>query len=157
MKKETNGMNANGSAISKRVDEARSVCARYNPIHGEISNFSLALYVLGSIKAPDIMSVEDIDMPAAAAILRENFQEIDESEIAREYNTVNSKYRFLLVLGDPLFPVHFAALVDNKSKTPYFSKLPYFGSGLDSLEALQNDFSTECTADRYTPHYFRAI
>jgi hypothetical protein len=50
-----------------------------------------------------------------------------------------------------------AVLVDKKSKTPYFSKLPYFGSGLDSLEELQKDFSTERTADRYVLHYFRAI
>ncbi|MFH0727959.1 MAG: hypothetical protein V2B19_16655 [Pseudomonadota bacterium] len=150
-------MNVNGSAISERMDEARSVCARYNPIHGEISNFSLALYVLGSIKAPDIMSAEDFDMSEAAAILRENFREIDESEIASEYSTVDSKDRYLLVLGDPQFPVHFAALVDKNSKAPFFSKLPYFGSGFDSLEELRKGFSRESTTGICDAHYFRAI
>jgi hypothetical protein len=139
------------------MHEANSVCARYNPIYGEISNFSLALYVLGSIKAPDIMSAEDIDMATASAMLTENFQKIDESEIPPAYRATDSENRFLLVMGDPLYPAHFAALVDKNSNTPYFSKLPHFGSGLDSLEALQSELCTERAAGQYDTHYFRAI
>lgn len=150
-------MNVNGSAISERLHEATSVCARYNPIHGEISNFSLALYVLGAIKAPDIMSAEDIDMAAAATMLNEKFQKIDASEIPDGYRAIESKDRYLLVLGDPLFPDHFAALVETESKTPYFSKLQHFGSGFDGLEELQNDYCAESTRGRHEPHYFKAI
>jgi hypothetical protein len=150
-------MNANGSEISERMDEALSVCARNNPILGEISNYSLALYVLGSLKAPDIMSVDDIAMAMASTMLKENFRELDASEIPREYRATESEDRYLLVLGDPLFPVHFAALVDNNSQAPYFSKLPHFGSGFDSMEELQNDFFMEKALGKYTPHYFRAI
>jgi hypothetical protein len=157
MKKGRKQMNVNGSAISERMHEAMSVCARYNPIYGEISNFSLALYVLGSLKAADIMSADEIDMPAASAILKENFRKIDESEIPREYCAADSKDRYLLVLGDPLFPIHFAVLVDKKRKTPYFSKLPHFGSGLDGLEELQKDCATESTCRPYDIHYFEAI
>jgi hypothetical protein len=90
-------------------------------------------------------------------MLRENFQEIDESVIASEYSTVDSKDRYLLVLGDPQFPVHFAALVDKDSKAPFFSKLPHFGSGFDSLEELRKGFSGESTTGICDAHYFRAI
>lgn len=150
-------MNENRSAISERMHEATSVCSRYNPIHAEISNFSLALYVLGAIKSPDIMSAEDIDMTMASTLLNDKFQEIGESDIPSGYRATESEDRYLLVLGDPLFPVHFAALVDNKSKTPYFSKLRYFGSGFDSVEELQTDFATEKSHGKHDTHYFRAI
>lgn len=150
-------MKVNGSAVSERINEATSVCARTNPIYGEISNFSLALYVLGSIDAPDIMSAQDIDMETASVILKENFQKIDASEIPRGYCATGSDDRYLLVLGDPLFPEHFAALVDNESKTPYFSKLPHFGSGLDSVEELRNGFFTEKALGRHDTHYYKAI
>lgn len=150
-------MNTNGSSLSERMKEANSVCARLNPIYWDISNYSLALYVLGSLNAPDIMSAEDIDMDSASRLLREKFQKVTESEIPHEYNAVESKERYLMVLGNPQYPTHFAALVDRKSDAPYFSKLRHFGSGFDSLSDLHQAYNTETTSIPFETHYYRAI
>ena len=57
-----------------------------------------------------------------------------------DYHIATASDRYLLVVGDPLFPTHFAVVADMQSAKPYFSKLPFFGSGFDSLDELKGEF-----------------
>ena len=59
-----------------------------------------------------------------------------------------------MVIGDPLFPLHFAVLVDAQSQRPFFSKLPFFGTGLDSLEELLSEFKGVDGVSSHDIHYF---
>jgi hypothetical protein len=126
--------------ILERIREVAMMCGRENPVYEQVSNFGVALYVLGLIDADDLMSFDDIDQGEAAAVLKEHFTLIDKSEIPPEYDIAGSPDKYLLVIGDPLFPVHFAVLVDTQRQKPYFSKLQHFGSGFDTLAELMNDF-----------------
>jgi hypothetical protein len=133
-------MNHQGVLTSERIDEVMMMCARENPIYEQVSNFSIALYVLGYINGADVMTLDDIETTEAAAILKEDFFRISAEELPARYDIRESDERFLLVFGDPAFPEHFAALVNSQSEKPYFSKLKFFGSGFDSLEELKEEF-----------------
>jgi len=121
-----------GLIISDRIEEGMMMCGRSHGIYEQISNFAIALYVLGFLDAEDIMAADDIEAEEAAALLTENFTEIKAKDLPLNYSIKQSKERYLLVIGDPLFPLHFAVLADTQSQRPYFSKLRYFGSGFDS-------------------------
>lgn len=116
------------------------MCDREQPVYEQISGFSIALYVFGYFACTDLLATDDVDHVAAGSILREHFVEIKREDIPSDYNIATSLDRYLLVIGDPLFPTHFAVLADAKSPHPYFSKLPFFGSGFDSLEELKREF-----------------
>ncbi|RJP86953.1 MAG: hypothetical protein C4518_12865 [Desulfobacteraceae bacterium] len=143
-------LNSDGLRVSERISEIMMMCDRAHPIYEQISSFSIALYAMGFFEAPDLMSVQDIDSQEAAAILREHFTEVRAEDIPDGYAVSKSKEKYLLVAGDPAFPVHFAMVTDIRSDRPYFSKLPFFGSGHDSLNELMADFS-----GREDIHYFR--
>ena len=134
-------MDQEGLKASERIDEIMMMCDREHPVYEQISSFSIALYALGFFDCPDLMSLTDLDAREAAAILQENFVEIRQAALPAHYRITESRDRYLLVVGDPLFPVHFAALVDGQSPRPFFSKLPFFGSGFDSLEELIGEFA----------------
>lgn len=134
-------MNREGLLISERIEEIMMMCDREHPIYEQISSFSIALYTLGFFNCDDLMSFQDIDAHEAAVILSEHFEKINQDNLPQEYNITESKDQYLLVVGDPLFPVHFAVLADTAGSKPFFSKLPFFGSGFDSLEELINEFS----------------
>lgn len=150
-------MNTNGNTLRERLWEANMVCARQNPIHEQISPYSFPLYVLGTIDAPDILSVEEVDMWKASDYLKENFARIDVSEIPSDYSVSRSDDRYLLVLGDSDFPLHFAAVMDMRSDTPFFSKSRHMGSGFDGLKELISDVSVEADLPSPDVHYFKAI
>jgi hypothetical protein len=116
------------------------MCPKERPIYEDISSFSIALYTLGFFDCSDLLSSDDVDAHGAAAFLREHFSEIKPEALPRDYRMVESEEKYLLVVGDPLFPIHFAVLVDSQSPSPFFSKLPFFGSGFDSLDELENEF-----------------
>ena len=139
----------------EKINEINMMCARENPIYEQISNYSIALYALDFIIAYDLMDVADIDMTEASKILRDNFEKIDASDISRSYRAEESNERYVLVLGDPQFPYHFAVVVDMNSKRPFFSKSEHVGSGLDSLEELLRGYPWEDTLDSKEIHYFR--
>jgi hypothetical protein len=129
-----------GILAIERIEEVMTMCARENPIYEQISNFSIALYVLGHLRCPDLMLLDDIETTEAADILKEHFMQIHKEEWPSQYDMRESDERFLLVVGDPAFPEHFAAIVNSESDKPYFSKLKFFGSGFDSLEELKQEF-----------------
>ncbi|MFZ5572255.1 MAG: hypothetical protein ACOZF0_17795 [Thermodesulfobacteriota bacterium] len=131
------------------------MCDRENPIYEQISSFSIALYVLGFFSCPDLMSFEDIDSQEAGAYLRDNFMEIDRKSLPSDYRVTGSKDQYLLVIGDPSRPVHFAVFTDTRSAKPFFSKLHYFGSGFDSLEELQREFLGRDGLDENDIHFFK--
>lgn len=133
-------MNTEGILVKERIDETIRMCAREQPVYEQVSNFSIVLYIFGYFSSPDLMSVDDVDNVAAGEILREQFEKIKKEDIPSDYNITASPDRYLLVIGDPLFPSHFAALTDMRSIRPYFSKLPFFGSGYDSLKELKSEF-----------------
>jgi len=141
----------------ERINEVHMMCARENPIYEQISNYSVALYILGCLEAQDFMSVEDMDMSAASEKLQEHFEKIDKKDIPSAYHIVGSKEKYLLVLGDPPFPKHFAVITDTQSKTPFFSKLWNIGSGYDNLEELLFELSGEDGVSRQEAHYFRQV
>ena len=126
--------------ITERIEEIMTMCSREKPIYEDISSFSIALYTLGFFDCSDMLSSDDVDAHGAAVFLREHFSEIKPEALPRDYRMVESKEKYLLVVGDPLFPIHFAVLVDSQSPRPFFSKLPFFGSGFDSLDELENEF-----------------
>jgi hypothetical protein len=126
--------------ITERIEEIMMMCPREHPIYEDISSFSIALYTLGFFDCSDMLSFDDVDAHGAAAFLREHFSEIKPEALPRDYRMVESEEKYLLVVGDPLFPIHFAVLVDLQSPSPFFSKLPFFGSGFDSLDELKNEF-----------------
>ena len=133
-------MNREGFLISERIDEITRMCEREQPIYEHISSFSIALYVFGHFKVPDLLSVDDIDDVEAGSVLKESFFKIEKSEIPSDYHIYDAGEKYLLVFGDPLFPTHFAVVADMQSQRPYFSKLNFFGSGFDSLDELKSEF-----------------
>ncbi|MBN2059876.1 MAG: hypothetical protein JW882_05605 [Deltaproteobacteria bacterium] len=132
-------MDTNGILVNERINEVAKMCDRENPIYEQISNFSIALYIFDYFKCSDLLSADDVDFIEAGAILKEHFDRIEKKDVPLSYNIFESRERYLLVIGDPLFPTHFAVIVDMKSPRPYFSKLPFFGSGFDSLEELTKE------------------
>ena len=154
---ESKVMDPEGLRVSERIDEIMMMCEREQPIYEQISNFSIALYALGFFDCPDLMSLEDMDTQQAAAFLKESFTEIRQQALPAPYRITESCERYLLVVGDPPFPIHFASLVDTRSQQPFFSKLPFFGSGFDSLEELEKAFVgiDGVTADDF--HFFKKI
>jgi len=133
-------MNHEGILVSERIDEVMMMCARENPVYEQISNFSIALYIIGHIRCADLMLLDDIDSTEAACILKEHYMQIREEDLPSLYDIRESDERYLVVFGDPAFPEHFAVLANSTSARPYFSKLKFFGSGFDSLEELKDEF-----------------
>ncbi len=133
-------MTQNGLVIEERIKEITTLCDREQPIYEQISNFSIALYVFGFFPCTDLLSADDVDFVAAGSILKEHFTQIKKEAIPFDYDITRSPDKFLLVIGDPLFPSHFAVVANMKNPRPYFSKLPFFGSGFDSLEELEKEF-----------------
>lgn len=148
-------MDPEGLQTSERIEEIMMMCDREHPVYEQISSFSVALYALGFFDCPDLMSFEDVDAHEAAAILKEHFTEVRQAALPAHYRITESKDRYLLVVGDPLFPVHFAALVDTQSPRPLFSKLPFFGSGFDSLEELVGEFVGQDGVTAGDFHFFK--
>jgi hypothetical protein len=143
-------LNNDGLRVSERISEIMMMCDRVHPIYEQIGSFSIALYAMGFLDAPDLMTVQDMDSQEAAVILKEHFTEVRAEDIPSVYDAATSKEKYLLVVGDPAFPVHFALLTDIRSSRPYFSKLPFFGSGFDSKDELMVEFG-----DCEDIHYFR--
>lgn len=129
-----------GILINERINEIMMLCDRNHPLYEQVSSFSVALYALGYFDCSDFMSFHDVLVFEAAEILREEYSPVDYDDIEKDYRISESRERYLLVIGDPLFPVHFAVLVNNAAVRPYFSKLPLFGAGYDSLEELAAEF-----------------
>jgi hypothetical protein len=148
-------MDQEGLRASERIDEIMMMCDRKQPVYEQISSFSIALYALGFFDCPDLMSFEDVAAHEAAAILKEHFTEIRQAALPDHYCITESRERYLLVVGDPLFPVHFATLVDAQSPRPFFSKLPFFGSGFDSLEELIDEFAGKEGVNPGDVHFFK--
>ncbi len=133
-------MDIEGTLVRERIDEIKMMCDREQPLYEQISNFSITLYIFGYFSCPDLLTVDDVDFVEAGSILEEYFDEIEKEDIPSDYDFATSSDRYLLVFGDPLFPTHFAVVTDMKSPQPYFSKLPFFGSGFDSIKELKNEF-----------------
>lgn len=148
-------MNREGLLISERIEEIMMMCDREHPVYEQISNFSIALYTLGFFNCADLMSFQDIDAHLAAVILSEDFLKIKQEDLPQNYNITESKEQYLLVVGDPLFPVHFAVLADTASSRPFFSKLPFFGSGFDSFQELMDEFAGIDGISNDDFHFFR--
>lgn len=148
-------MDYDGVRVSERMSEILMMCDRNAPIYEQVSGFSVALYTIGLFESPDLMSFQDVAAEDAADILNENFSEIDFEEIAKDYHISESKERYLLVIGDPSFPKHFAVMADRAGNRPYFSKLPFFGAGYDSINELMDEFAgiDGVTSDDF--HFFR--
>ncbi len=149
-------MSDEGLLICERIKEIMMMCDREDPVFEQISSFSIALYTLGYFDdCPDLMSFEDVDAQEAAAILEEHFTPAGPEDLPWDYHITQSDEKYLLVIGDPLFPIHFAVLTDLRSERPYFSKLPLFGSGFDSLAELMDEFSGYDGVKRYDVQYFK--
>jgi hypothetical protein len=133
-------MDQEGIDVSERIDEITKMCDREQPIYEQISNFSIALYVFGYFSCADLLEADDVDNVEAGTILKEYFDKIAKEDIPSDYRITTSSERYLLVIGDPVFPTHFAVVADIQSTKPYFSKLPFFGSGFDSLDELKSEF-----------------
>lgn len=133
-------MNTDGIFVRERIDTVIRMCDREQPVYEQISNFSIALYVFGYFSSADLLSVDDVDNVEAGEILQEYFEKVEKDDIPSDYNITRSPDRYLLVFGDPLFPTHFAIISDMRSIRPYFSKLPFFGSGFDTLDELKKEF-----------------
>jgi len=155
IKQSTPQMDYEGFLVSERIKEIMTMCARKNPIYDQISSFSVALYTLGFVNCPDMMSFRDVSADEAAGILKEHFFQIKPKELPVNYQITESKEKYLLVIGDPLFPLHFAVLADTRSPRPFFSKLPFFGSGFDSLEDLIDEFTGIDGVTRNDFRYFK--
>lgn len=134
-------MDYEGVMILEKMSEVMNMCDRSNPIYEQISSYSVALYTLGFFDCPDFMSFQDVSANEAAEILDTEFSEIDFNDIPEDYCIAESKERYLLVVGDPVFPKHFAVLADKEGSRPYFSKLPFFGAGFDSMDELVKEFA----------------
>ena len=148
-------MDREGLLVSERIDEVTMMCPREHPIYEQVSSFGIALYVLGFFKAADVMSFDDVDSTEAANILKEHFIPIKEGDLPSKYQITESKEKYLLVIGDPLFPIHFAVLAGANSERSFFSKLRYFGSGFDSLEELMSDFLGEEGVSYKDIHFYK--
>ncbi len=129
-----------GLWIRERIDEILMMCDRDNPVYEQISSYGIALYALGCFDCPDLMSVGDIDACEAGEILQSQFSRVCPADIPNKYDIMEYPEKYLLVVGDPLFPEHFAVLTDSLGQRPFFSKLPFFGSGFDSIEELMEEF-----------------
>lgn len=148
-------MDREGILVSERIKEVSMICARENPIYEQVSSYGIALYVLGCFKAPDVMSIDDIDSVEAGNLLKEHFSPVGETDLPSKYKITESDERYLMVIGDPLFPIHFAVLTDANGTRSYFSKLRYFGSGYDTLEELINEFSGEDGITYKDIHFYK--
>ncbi|MBS3758432.1 MAG: hypothetical protein KGY61_07190 [Desulfobacterales bacterium] len=148
-------MSDEGLQICERIKEIMMMCDREDPVYEQISSFSIALYTLGYFDSPDLMSFQDVDAQEAAAILKEHFMPVNVEAVPWDYHITQSDEKYLLVIGDPLFPLHFAVLTDFRNERPYFSKLPLFGSGFDSLPELMDEFSGYDGVRQYDVHYFK--
>lgn len=148
-------MDAAGLIVAGRIDELMLMCGRRHFIYDQIGNFAIALYVMGLLDGQDIMALDDIEAEEAGTFLSEYFTEISKKNLPSAYNIKQSKDRYLLVIGDPLFPLHFAVLTDTQSRRPYFSKLRYFGCGFDSFEELISDFLGEDGLSYRDIRYFK--
>ena len=148
-------MDYEGILISERMKEIMGMCERNNPIYEQVSSYSVAFYTLGFFECRDFMAFQDISADQAVDILKSEFSEIKFDEIPKNYQITNSKDQYLLVIGDPIFPEHFAVIVDMNSSRPYFSKLPFFGAGCDSMDELVKEFAgyENITANDF--HFFR--
>ena len=143
--------------VSERIREVMQMCSRENPIYEQISSFSIALYAMGYVEGEDLMSFPDIEQDEAAAILEEDFARVEFDDIPPDYIITESGDNYLLVIGDPLFPVHFAVITSVRGAKPYFSKLPFFGSGFDSLAELKSEFIGPDGVGECNFNYFREI
>jgi hypothetical protein len=150
-------MNLDGLKVLERIDEVKMMCDRNNPLYEKISNYSIALYSLGFFDVPDLMEADDLDEIEAADFLKMHFEEVNEFALPSNYIINESNERYLLVIGDPEFPIHFAALVNTLTKKPFFSKLQFMGSGFDSLNELMNEFQIERKITMKDIHLFRRI
>jgi hypothetical protein len=148
-------MDREGLEITERIEEILMMCAREHPVYEQITSFSIALYALGFFDCPDLMGVQDVDSHEAALVLNEHFKEIKAEALPSVYHIAESKEKYLLVVGDPQYPIHFAVLVDAGSSRPFFSKLPFFGSGFDSLDELINEFVGIDGMTREDLHFFK--
>jgi hypothetical protein len=147
-------MDYDGVLVSERMAEIMSMCARNNPIYEQVTSFSVAFYTLGFFDCTDFMSFQDVSAGEAAEILNADFSEIDFDKIPENYHISESKERYLLVIGDPLFPKHFAVVADKNADRPYFSKLPFFGAGYDSMDELVKEFVGIDGVTRDDFHFF---
>ena len=150
-------LNLEGLKILERIDEVKMMCDRNNPIYEQISNYSIALYSLGFFDVPDLLEVDDLDEVEAAEFLKVHFEEVEEFALPLNYNICESDERYLLVIGELPFPIHFAAVVDTETNKPFFSKLKHMGSGFDSLTELFNEFQFEEKISMEDIHLFRKI
>ncbi len=148
-------MDHEGLFVSERIKEVTMMCGREQSIYDQINSFGVALYVLGFFDADDVMSVEDIDPEEAAMILKEHFSPVRKEDLPSDYHITKSREKYLVVIGDPLSPKHFAVLVDPSAQKPFFSKLRYFGCGFDSMEELMRDFEGEDGLSYQDIHYFK--
>ncbi|GAB6095021.1 hypothetical protein JCM14469_12730 [Desulfatiferula olefinivorans] len=152
-------MNRERLSIIERMEEILSMCHRDHPIYDRISSFTVALYTLGCpaglTACPDLMAFDDVDGFEVARILKDSFTLVSEDAVPDDYHITQSNGTYLLVVGDPCYPVHVAVLANQKSDRPFFSKLPFLGAGFDSLEDLRKEF---VGIDGVSPddfHYFR--
>jgi hypothetical protein len=136
-------MDHEGLFVSERIKEVTMMCGREQSIYDQISSFGIALYVLGFFDSDNILSIDDIGQDEAAMVLQDHFTEIQKEELPVDYQITKSREKYLVVIGDPLFPKHFAVFTDSNTQKPFFSKLRYFGCGFDNLEELMSDFTGE--------------
>ncbi len=147
--------NYQGLLATERMSEVMMMCDRNNPVYEHVSSFSVALYTLGFFDCPDMMSFQDVSADEASEILKTHFVQINPDKVPYDYHIAESMERYLLVVGDPLFPKHFAVVSDMRSSRPYFSKLPFFGAGYDSLDELMDEFAGVDGVNRGDIHFFR--
>lgn len=137
-------MNRERLGVIERIEEIMAMCHRDHPVYEQINCFSVALYALNfsgcSFNCPDLMTFHTVEEHLAAHILNDHFTEVPKEAIPSDYHITLSGETYLLVVGDPLYPRHFAVLTNQKSERPYFSKLPFFGAGFDSLDELEQQF-----------------
>jgi hypothetical protein len=150
-------VNLDGLKVLERIDEIKMMCDRNNPLYEQISNYSIALYSLGFFDVPDLMEADDLDEIEAADFLKMHFEEVKDFALPSNYMISESNERYLLVIGDPEFPIHFAALINTATNRPFFSKLKFMGSGFDSLKELINEFQVGETISMKDIHLFRKI
>lgn len=155
LNKTVESVDREGLLISERIKEVTMMCDRENPIYEQISSFSIALYILGFFDVEDMLSFDDLDQCEAGVILKENFTQVSKEDLPSDYRITESREKYLLVIGDPLFPIHFAVLADTKSERPFFSKLRFFGSGFDNLEELISGFVGVDGVSYDDIHYFK--
>jgi len=148
-------MDYEGVLTSERMNEIMMMCDRDRPVYGQVSCYSVAFYTLGMGDCPDFMSFQDVSAEDASEILKANFTEVPFIDIPADYHIVESKERYLMVIGDPLFPKHVAVVANLRSSRPYFSKLPLFGTGYDSMDELMDEFAGIAGVSRDDFHFFR--